>query len=57
MPVLVATRLNPDLNAKCKALIAAENPAKVAITAAMRKLAGLTNAPLGKGLPWTPTPA
>jgi transposase len=38
MPALVAIRFNQNLKAKFAALIAAGNPAKVAITAIMRKL-------------------
>lgn len=44
MPTLVATRFNPDLNAKYQAMIAARKPKKLAITALMRKLLLLANA-------------
>ena len=37
MPALVAARFNPDLKAKYQALLAAGKPAKVALTAIMRK--------------------
>lgn len=54
MPVLVAARFNPDLKAKYKALIAAGKPAKVALTAIMRKLIVLANALLRDQRHWTP---
>ena len=38
MPALVAARFNPDLKAKYQQLITAGKPAKIAITAVMRKL-------------------
>lgn len=44
MPALVAVRFNPDLKAKYDALRAAGKPAKVALTAIMRKLLILANA-------------
>ena len=44
MPALVATRFNPDMKAKYKQLINAGKPAKVALTAVMRKLILLANA-------------
>lgn len=44
MPALVAARFNADLKAKYRALIAAGKPAKVALTAIMRKLLILANA-------------
>ena len=44
MPALVATRFNPDMKAKYKQLIKAGKPAKVALTAVMRKLILLANA-------------
>ena len=43
MPALVAMRFNPDLKAKYQALRNAGKPAKVAITALMRKLIELAN--------------
>jgi transposase len=54
MPALVATRFNADLKAKYQALIAAGKPAKVAITAVMRKLIVLANALLRANRTWTP---
>lgn len=57
MPALVAARFNPDLKAKYDQLIAAGKPAKVAITAIMRKLIVLANALLKAGRKWTPQPA
>ena len=44
MPALVAARFNPDLKAKYQQLIATGKPAKVAITAVMRKLIVTANA-------------
>ncbi len=43
MPALVAIRFNPDMKAKYRALKAAGKPAKVALTAKMRKLLILAN--------------
>ena len=43
MPALVAMRFNPDLKAVCDKLRAAGKPAKVALTALMRKLIELAN--------------
>ena len=57
MPALVATRFNPDLKCKYQALIAAGKPAKVAITAIMRKLLPLANALLRDGRKWSPKPS
>lgn len=57
MPALVATRFNPDLKAKYDALIAAGNPAKLAIAAIMRKIVVLANALLKAGHTWTPKAA
>ena len=56
MPALVAMRFNPDLKAKYQALKAAGKPAKVAITALMRKLIILANALLKAQRKWTPKP-
>lgn len=53
MPALVAIRFNADLKAKYQALIATGKPAKVAITAIMRKLLILANALLRDGRMWT----
>ena len=44
MPALVASRFNADLKAKYNALLDAKKPAKLAITAIMRKLIILANA-------------
>jgi transposase len=44
MPALVATRFNPELKEKYRKLIDAGKPAKIAITAIMRKLIVLANA-------------
>jgi transposase len=57
MPALVAIRFNPDLKSKYCALVAAGKPAKVAITAIMRKLLLLANALLRDGRSWSPKPA
>lgn len=54
MPALVATRFNSDLKIKYQALIEAGKPAKVAITAIMRKLLILANALLRDGRKWSP---
>jgi transposase len=43
MPALVAARFNPDLKDKYQQLIAQGKPAKIAITAVMRKLVVITN--------------
>ncbi|MFV0643582.1 MAG: transposase, partial [Sphingomonadaceae bacterium] len=52
MPALVAARFNPDLKAKYKQLIAQGKPAKVAITAIMRKLVVTANALLKADRLW-----
>jgi transposase len=57
MPALVAARFNPDLKAKYRALLAAGKPAKVALTAIMRKLIILANALLRDQRNWSPKPA
>ncbi len=57
MPALVAARFNPDLKAKYQALLAAGKPAKVALTAIMRKLIILDNALLRDQRHWAPKPA
>ena len=54
MPALVAVRFNADLKDKYRALITAGKPAKVALTAIMRKLLILANALLRDGRMWTP---
>jgi transposase len=53
MPALVAIRFNADLKAKYQALIATGKPAKLAITAIMRKLLILANALLRDRRTWT----
>ena len=57
MPALVATRFNPDMKAKYAQLIDAGKPAKVALTAIMRKLIVLANALLKANTAWTPKSA
>lgn len=52
MPALVAARFNPDIKAKYRQLIAAGKPAKVAITAIMRKLIVTANALLKADRLW-----
>ena len=54
MPALVAARFNPDLKAKYQKLIATGKPAKIAITAVMRKLVVTANALLKADRLWTP---
>ena len=54
MPALVAARFNPDLKAKYTHFMAAGKPAKVALTAIMRKLLLLANALLKARRKWTP---
>ena len=53
MPALVAARFNPNLKAKYQQLIAAGKPAKIAITAIMRKLIVTANALLRADRLWT----
>ena len=55
MPALVAIRFNPPLKAKYDALRAAGKPAKLAITAIMRRIITIANAPLRDGRKWTKT--
>jgi transposase len=57
MPALVAARFNPVLKAKYRALLAAEKPPKVALTAITRKLVIQANALLRDQRKWTPKPA
>jgi transposase len=54
MPALVAARYNPDLKAKYKQLTSAGKPAKVALTAIMRKLIVMANVLLRENRNWTP---
>lgn len=55
MPALVATRFNAELKAKYVQLTRAGKPAKVALTAVMRKLVVLANALLRDGREWSET--
>ena len=57
MPALVAIRFNPPLKDKYEALRKAGKPAKVAITAIMRKLIILANALLRDDRKWSPITA
>ena len=52
MPALVAVRFNPALKAKYDQLIQAGKPAKVALTAIMRKLIVMANALLRDRRKW-----
>jgi transposase len=52
MPALVAARYNPDLKAKYQQLVTAGKPAKIAITAVMRKLVVTANALLKADRCW-----
>lgn len=52
MPALVAARFNPDLKTKYQQLISAGKPAKLAITAVMRKLVVTANALLKADRLW-----
>ena len=54
MPALVAARFNPDLKRKYQAMIAAGKPAKVALTALMRKLIELANILVKNNRKWIP---
>jgi transposase len=53
MPALVATRRNPGLKAKYDQLIRAGKSGKVAVTAIMRKLIVMPDAPLRDGRKWS----
>jgi transposase len=55
MPTLTAIRHNPALQALYQRLIGRGRPAKVAITACMRKLLVILNAILRDHRPWQPT--
>lgn len=55
MPALVAIRFNPPLKDKYDGLRQAGKPAKVAITAIMRKLIVLANALIRDARKWAPT--
>ena len=54
MPTLTAIRRNPAIRALYERLVARGKPAKVAITAAMRKLLTVPNAILRDRTPWQP---
>lgn len=54
MPALVAARYNPDLHRKYQAMIQAGKPAKVALTALMRKLIELANTLIRQNRKWIP---
>ena len=56
MPAVTAIRHNPDLKRQYERMRAAGKPAKVAITAAMRKLVVLANVLLQQDRCWTPEP-
>lgn len=53
MPALVAARFNPDMKARYQALRETGKPAKVALTAIMRKLIELANALIRDDRKWT----
>lgn len=53
MPALVAARFNPQLRATFDRLVAKGKPAKVAITAVMRKIVVLANALIRDDRTWT----
>lgn len=57
MPALVAIRFNPDMKQKYDAMRQAGKPAKVAITAIMRKLIELANTLIKQDRKWSPNPA
>lgn len=56
MPALVAMRVNPDLKAKYVRLRTAGKPAKLALTALMRKLIEMANTLVGADREWRPIP-
>ena len=55
MAAVVASRHNPVIRAFYQRLRAAGKPAKVALTACMRKLLVILNAMARSGTPWSPT--
>lgn len=57
MPALVAIRFNPDMKQKYDALRQSGKPAKVAITAIMRKRIELANTLIKQDRKWSPKPA
>jgi transposase len=56
-PALVAARYNPDLRQRYQTMIQAGKPAKVALTALMRKMIELANALVQQNRKWTPKTA
>ncbi len=54
MPALVATRYNPDMRIVYDRLVGSGKPAKVAITAVMRKMVVLANTLIRAGRKWEP---
>lgn len=57
MPALVAARYNPNLRQRYQNMIQAGKPAKVALTALMRKMIELANALVQQNRKWTPKTA
>lgn len=57
MPALSAMRFNPDLKTMSETLAARGKPAKVVITAVMRKLIVLSNILVAAGREWSPNQA
>jgi len=57
MPALVAARFNPDLRRKYQSMTSAGKPAKLALTALMRKLLELANALIAQDHTWLPRKA
>ena len=57
MPALVAARYNPDLRQRYQTMIQAGKPAKVALTALMRKMIELANALVRQDREWAPKAA
>jgi len=55
MTALVAARFNPDLKQKYQAMVQAGKPAKVALTALIRRLIELANTLNQKDRHWTRT--
>ena len=56
MGALVAAKFNPVIRAFYQRLRAAGKPAKMALTACMRKLLIILNAMVHNGTPWSPPP-
>ncbi len=57
MPALVATRFNPDMRAKYNGMRNAGKPAKVAMTAIMRKLIQPADTLIKQDRKWKANPA